>query len=147
LPDRCQIPYVYFSGASNVQSYNVDNSSERTTIVVNRPDALLSFDAVNKRLYTYTEDAGIISYDLDGSNSTTIEIENVEVFTVDGRDGVIYYYHKRFNNMWMYDIANSQGSEFSRLSSVTSVKDLDMDETNGYGMLFFQCISKPSNFI
>ena len=135
--DRCQLPYVYFSGSSNILSYNADNSSERTTIVVSRPDALLSFDAVNKRLYTHIpRDDVITSYDLDGSNSTEINLQNVEYFTVDGQDGVIYFYHSRINQIYIYDIANEQDSAVNALSAVSSVKDLDMDLTNGYDHAF-----------
>ena len=94
-------------------------------------NALLAFDGVNKRLYHYTDAEGIISYSLDGSDSTTIQIDNVESFTVDGQNNLIYYIHQRQDRIYVYNITSSQDSEVVALSDVTSVKDLEMEATNG----------------
>ena len=92
---------------------------------------LLSFDDTNKQLYTYSGSV-ITSYDLDGSISATINIPNVEFFTVDGQNNVIYYHTTLQDKLQMYDIRMNQDSEIAALSSVTRIKDLDMDVKNGF---------------
>ena len=135
--DRCQIPYLFISTPSNIQSYNTKNSSEGSAIFVNRTNTiLLSFDDTNKRLYSYSESV-ITSYDLDGSILATINIPNVEFFTVDGQNNVIYYHTTLEDKLQMYDIAMNQDSEIAALSSVTRIKDLDIDMKNGYIILSF----------
>ena len=74
----------------------------------------------------------ITSYDLDGSISATINIPNVEFFAVDGQNNVIYYHTTLQDKLQMYDIRMNQDSEIAALSSVTRIKDLDMDVKNGY---------------
>ncbi len=123
---------MFFSTSSNIQSYNTANSSEGPTIFANHSEALLSFDGINKRLYSYTEGERITSYDLDGSNSSTTDVDNVEFFTVDGQNNVIYYHHSSLENVQMYDIASGQSTP---INTQSSVKDLDMDTTNGYVIL------------
>ena len=97
----------------------------------NRASALISFDGVNKLLYVYTESEGITSYYLDGSSSMTINIGNVEFFTVDGRRNVIYYNHGLEDKIWIYNMTSGENVPENNLENVASVKDLDMDFTNG----------------
>ena len=131
--DRCQIPYLFFSTQSNIQSYNAYNLSEGPSVFVNQTSAaLLSFDGANKRLYSYTSAGDFRSYDLDGSNSATKSIADVEFFTVDGENNMIYYHEERGDTIQMYDITNDLNSPVAALSSVTRVKDLDIDMKNRY---------------
>ena len=97
----------------------------------NRASALISFDGVNKLLYVYTESEGIRSYYLDGSSSTTINIDNVEFFTVDGRRNVIYYHHELRDRIWIYNMTSGENFASDDLSGFGSVKDLDLDFGNG----------------
>ena len=97
----------------------------------NRASALLSFDSVNKLLYVYTESEGITSYYLDGSTSMTNDINNVEFFTVDGRNNVIYYLHKLEDRIWIFNMTSGENNAEGDLENVASVKDLDMDHING----------------
>ena len=92
----------------------------------------MSFDGRKKRLYVYDGSSGVFtsSY-LDGSNSTSGSITNIEFFTVDGFNNVIYYHHESEESIRMYNIANDQKSAVDSLSDISSVKDLDMDDTNG----------------
>ncbi len=94
-------------------------------------DALLSFDGVNKRLYLYTADEGIISYNLDGSGRTGIMIDNVELFTVDGGNNLIYYLHRLRERIYVYNITSGQDTSVTALSHVSGVKDLEVNMTNG----------------
>ena len=130
--DRCQIPHILFSTSSNIQSYNTEEPSDTPIIIDDLGGALLSFDSINKRLYFYIEDIGIKSLYLDGSNSTTIDISNVEFFTIDGRNNLIYFHHARREEILIYDITNNQQDEIDVLLGVTSVKDIGVHETNGY---------------
>ena len=95
-------------------------------------NALLSYDAVNKRLYRYTEDEGITRSYLDGSKLPDIDIGNIKLFTVDGRNNLIYYEHKFQDRIWIYNITSEANSPVVALADVGSVKDLDLDLTTGY---------------
>lgn len=130
--DRCQIAYLFFSAPLGTLSYNTQVNGGSPTMFNDVAHALLAFDAVNKQLYVYTESDGIRSYYLDGSQSSiSISIDNVEVFTVDGRSNVIYYSHKLQDRIRTYNITSGEDLPVNDLSSVRSVKDLDMDLTNG----------------
>ncbi len=94
-------------------------------------NTLLSFDSVNSRLYLYNDDEGIISYKLDGSDRIRVTIDNVELFTVDGRNNLIYYLHKLHQRIYVLNITSGQETEVVALSDVASVKDVEMDITNG----------------
>ena len=99
-------------------------------MVDNRTNALLSFDGTNKRLYLYTD--RIESYKLDGSDLTTIGISrHLKFFTVDGRNNLIYYYHIVEERIWVYNITSAQQNYVVPLRRVSSVKDMEMDTTNG----------------
>ena len=127
--DRCQIPYLFLSTSSEVLSFNAEEFTGSPAKFDNSVDAQLAFDAVNKQLYLYS--GGFTSYNLDGSNSSTIARDNVDFFTVDGRNKVIYYHHRLQERIRMYNITSGGDSLVADLSDVASVKDLDMDVTNG----------------
>ena len=97
-----------------------------------RGNVKLSFDSLNKRLYLYSDGVGFTPLRLDGSYLTTISVTNVQFFIVDGRNNVIYYHHAREDNIWLYNITSGQPHKVDDLSDVNSIKDLDMDTTNGY---------------
>ena len=126
------MPYIFLSTASGTQSYNTQESTENLTKIDDFENALLSYDAINKRLYRYTENEGIRSSYLDGSDPTVISIDNLEFFTVDGQNNLIYYEHKLQDRIWIYNITSGENSAVAALSDVNSVKDLDFDSTNGY---------------
>lgn len=92
----------------------------------------MSFDRINKLLYLYIDGEGFTSYDLNGASSTLADVPNVEFFTVDGRSNVIYFHHSQEDKIWMYNITSGQYQRVADLSGVSSIKDLDMDNTNGY---------------
>ena len=100
-------------------------------MVDDRTNALFSFDGFNKRLYLHTTNNEITSYNLDGSDATTIVVENVEFFTVDGRNNLIYYHHSLQERIWVYNITSGQQSSVDALADIAGVKDLEMDLTNG----------------
>ena len=91
----------------------------------------MSFDGINKRLFTYTEEERFTSYNLDGSDSTTINVDNVEFFVVDGQSSLIYYHHEARDRMYLYNLTSGRNAEVAALAGVTSVKDLAIDVTNG----------------
>ena len=101
-------------------------------MVNNHVNALLSFDGVNKRLYLYTMSQGITSFNLDGSDSITMDLENVDVFTVDGQNNLIYFLHSLQERIYVYNITSGQDSQVAAISDIASVKDLEMEITNGY---------------
>ena len=97
----------------------------------NRASALISFDGVNKLLYVHREGEGMTSYYLDGSSSMTISIGDVGVFAVDGRRNVIYYHQDLVDRIWIYNMTSGENVTENDLENVASVKDLEMDFTNG----------------
>ena len=94
-------------------------------------NALLSFDDENKRLYLYTEPNELRSYNLDGSVTTTVNINNVELFAVDGRNNLIYYNHELNDRIWLHNLTSGQDNAVAALSGVSSVKDIEVGMTNG----------------
>ena len=96
-----------------------------------RLNALLSFDGINKRLYFYTANDEITSYTLNGSDLSTMVIANVEFFTVDGRNNLIYYHQPLQERIYVYNITSGQSAQVGALSRVTGVKDMEMEVENG----------------
>jgi hypothetical protein len=91
----------------------------------------MSFDGINKRLYFHTANNEITSYNLDGSYLSTITILNVEFFTVDGRNNLIYYHQPLQDRIFVYNMASGQSTSVGALSGVTGVKDMEMEMANG----------------
>jgi hypothetical protein len=130
--DLCQVPYLFFSASLGTFSYNTQEAAGSPVLASDHVNALLSFDGVNKRLYLYTTvPQGITSYNLDGSDSTTIPIQNVELFTVDGKNNLIYYLHLLRDRIYVYNITSGEDSAVTALSDVTNIKDVEMEVTNG----------------
>ena len=113
------------------RSYNTQESSNISNAFNDQVDASLSFDGINKRLFTYTEGERFTSYNLDGSHSTTILVDNVEFFVVDGQRGLIYYHHQARDRIYLYNLTSTENAEVATLAGVSSVKDLAIDVTNG----------------
>ena len=128
--DRCQIPYLFFSSPLGTLSYNTQENGKSPTMFNDDANSLLAFDGVNKRLYVYAVYV-MTSYRLDGYDSMTIEISNVDTFAVDGQRSVIYYHHELQTRIRMYNLTSSEDVADDDLAGVGSVKDLDMDFTNG----------------
>ena len=129
--DRCQIPYLFFSSPTGTLSYNTQENGGSPTTFNDVANALLAFDGVNKRLYVYAGSGVMTSYRLDGSDPMTIDISNVDTFTVDGRSNVIYYHHELQTSIRIYNMTSNEDISKDGLSDVESVKDLDIDFTNG----------------
>ena len=129
--DRCQIPYLFFSSPMGTLSYNTQENGESPTMFNDVANALLAFDGINKRLYIYAQSGQMTSYLLDGSDPMIIDISNVETFAVDGRSNVIYYHHELQTRIWMFNMTSGENIADDDLADVGSVKDLDMDFTNG----------------
>ena len=129
--DRCQIPYLFYSSPLGTWSYNTEETGGSPMMFNNRASALVSFDGVNKLVYFYTGNEGITKYYLNGSSSMTININNVEVFAVDGRRNVIYYHHELRDRIWIYNMTSGENVAENNLENVASIKDLDMDYKNG----------------
>ena len=100
----------------------------------NRANALMSFDGINKRLYFHSANDEITSYNLNGSDlifEITIVIQNVEFFSVDGRNNLIYYHDSLQDRIFVYNITSGQSASVGALSGVTGMKDMEMDIPNG----------------
>ena len=129
--DRCQVPYLFISTSSGTFSYHTEELTSSPNRVDVRKGGLFSFDGINKRLYLHRKDNGITSYNLDGSHSITININYVKLFTMDGRNNLIYYYHSLFTRIWVYNITRGQPTSVGALAHISTVRDMEMDNTNG----------------
>ena len=146
LIDPCQTSYLFFSTASEVLYYNNGDSADGLTKIDDQVEASLAYDSANRRLYLYLDSPGkIISYYLDGSGSTSFNVVEVQYLTVDGRNNVTYYRHKLQDRIWIFNMTSGQASAVEGLSDVASVKDLEMDVTNGlvYDLLLSMQIQSP----
>ena len=132
--------YLFFSTSSGTFSYNTVKSSSAQLLKDDIENALLSFDTVNNRLFLYT-DGEFTIHKLDGSNLITVPIDNVEFFTVDGLNTLIYYHNSLNDMIEVYNYNTQIGSTVP--GSFSSVKDLGIDQTNGYRLIIisFICIS------
>jgi hypothetical protein len=74
---------------------------------------------------------GITSYKLNGSDLSTVDIDNVEFFTVDARYNLIYYHQSLQDRIYVYNITSGQNVPVGALSGVTGVKDMEMEVENG----------------
>ncbi|CAB4000304.1 low-density lipo receptor-related 2 [Paramuricea clavata] len=132
--DNCQIPYLLFSTSSGTFFYNTEESTSSPFMFNNRANALMSFDGMNKRLYFHTANDKITSYNLDGSDlifEITIVNHNVEFFSVDGRNNLIYYHDSLQDRIFVYNITSGQSASVGALSGVSGMKDMEMDIPNG----------------
>ena len=127
------MPYLIFLNSSGMykNSYNTRKSASEAIKVNDYRHALLSFDDINKRLYLKTTAQEITSCNLDGSDLTTMTIKNVKMFTVDGQNNLIYFFHSNLDKVFTYHITRGEKSEVKALWKVNGVKDLEMDTING----------------
>ncbi|XP_028410753.1 uncharacterized protein LOC114533436 isoform X5 [Dendronephthya gigantea] len=132
IQDQCQVPYLFVSTSMGTLSYSTKDYTLGANSIDDRLNALLSYDGINRRLYLYFNNTGFHSYNLDGSNATSIPISNVSFFTVDGKSNVIYYYHSLHKNIWMYNISSGQQTAVEALSDISDVRDLEIDIVSGY---------------
>ena len=112
-------------------SYNTKENTASPNRVDYRINALLSFDGINKRLYLYLNNTGFVSYNLDGSNATSIPIGNVSFFAVNGKSSVIYYYHSLHEKIWVHNLLSGHQSAVDALSAISNVRDLEVDIVTG----------------
>ena len=130
--DLCHVPYLIFSNSSGAYSYNTQKTASRAIIKAKHyKNALLSFDGIKKRLYLKTTKQEIRSCNLDGSGLTTMAISYVELYTVDGQNNLIYFFHSNLDKVHIYHITSAQTSVVEALSKVNGVKDVEMDTING----------------
>ena len=122
---------MFFSTSSGTLYHNKLKSNNTPSMVNdNINNALLSFDGIKKRLYLHAGDK-MFSYKLDGSNRTEFDLDNVEFFAVDGRNQLIYYHHDLQDKIYAYDIESGTDGEVAQLSTVSGVKDMEVDMRNG----------------
>ena len=130
--DLCQLPYMFSSTSLGTFSYNVHESSSSSKKVNDLQNNILSFDGRQKMLYLYNMDSdSMTSYNLNGSEISTIEISNVDFFSVDGRNNLIYYHHSQTDKINVYNMTSDSSALIDELNDVSSVKDLEFDMTNG----------------
>ena len=126
----CNIPVVFYYGfyGTNYQvTINNVTTSER---FVGNDVKDMNYDPSSRRLFLYHDSKNFYSIEQDGSDLRRIEIENVDRFTVDGNNNIIYYIHKSTDTIYMLNMTNMENAEIADLADVAGAKDIDMDNIN-----------------
>ena len=83
-------------------------------------------------MYYDNSENNLYSVNLNGSNRTVlINDGNIEDFAYDGVHSVLYYVHTLTGQINSFNISSGERGAVEALSSVTNIRDLDMDIKNG----------------
>ena len=107
----------------------VSNSS----VLLPTTNSILGYDRHNRKLLYYNDDTeNVYTANLDGSNSTVlVNVRNVDDFAYDGRRNVLYYLHKHTLKIHLVNVTSGEDAPFDALSSLSAIRDLEMDIKNG----------------
>ena len=122
----CNIPVVVYYGPSEINyQVTINNITTTSASLVSGGAEDMDYDRFSRRLFYYVS-GNFYSIEQDGSDLREIAaVENVERFTIDGRNKVIYYINRLTRTISKLNMTNS---------AVTGVgiraKDIDMDSVN-----------------
>lgn len=130
LIDVCDIPVLINYGISGINyQATIDNiTSSGSLFGIEVID--INYDPFSRRLFFYDELDNFYSMEQDGSDLRRIELNQVERFTVDGSNNIIYYIHKSTDTIYMLNMTNLENTEVVDLANVGGAKDIDMDGIN-----------------
>ena len=91
----------------------------------------INYDPVSRRLFYY-DSGNFYSIELDGSDLRHIAggVNQVERFTVDGRNNIIFYIHESTDTVYMLNMTDLEDTQVVELADVTAAKDIDIDHVN-----------------
>ena len=126
----CNIPVVFYYGFSGISYQVTINNVTTSERLVGNEVKDMNYDASSRRLFLYDDLKNFYSIEQDGSDLRHIEMENVDRFTVDGKNNIIYYIHKSTDTIFMLNMTDMENAEFADLADVAGAKDIDMDKIN-----------------
>ena len=126
----CNIPVVFYYGFSGISYQVTINNVTTSERLVGNEVKDMNYDASSRRLFLYDDLKNFYSIEQDGSDLRRIEIENIDRFTVDGNNNIIYYIHKSTDTIYMLNMTDMENAEFADLADVAGAKDIDMDKIN-----------------
>ena len=123
--DVCNIPVVVYYGPSGINYQVTVNNVTTSGRLVNGGAEDMEYDRFSRRLFFYVS-GNFYSIEQDGSDLRDIgSVGNVERFTVDGRNNIIYYINTLTDIIYKLNMTNSVETDLG-----ISAKDIDMDSVN-----------------
>ena len=123
--DVCNIPVLVYYGPSAINYRVIVNNMTTSGNLSSRGAEDMDYDRFSRRLFYY-KSGNFYSIEQDGSDLRDIgAVGNVDRFTVDGRNNIIYYINTFTNTVYMFNMTNSAESDVG-----IRAKDIDMDSVN-----------------
>jgi hypothetical protein len=121
----CNIPVVVYYGLSAVNYQVTINNVTTSGNLVSGGANDMDYDRFSRRLFYYVS-GNFYSIEQDGSDLRDIgAVGNVDRFTVDGRNDIIYYINDLTDTISKFNMTNSVETDVG-----ISAKDFDMDSVN-----------------
>ena len=129
--DVCNIPVIIYYGPAAI-NYQVTINNVITSASLGNGGAKdINYDPFSRRLFYY-DSGNFYSIELDGSDLRHIAggVNQVERFTVDGRNNIIFYIHESTDTVYMLNMTDLENTQVVELADVTAAKDIDIDHVN-----------------
>ena len=124
--DVCNIPVVVYYGPSAINYQVTVNNVTTSGRLVSGGAEDMDYDRFSRRLFFYVSGNFYSIEQDDGSDLRDIgAVGNVERFTVDGRNNIIYYINTLTDIIYKLNMTNSVETDLG-----ISAKDIDMDSVN-----------------
>ena len=121
----CNIPVVVYYGPSAINYQVTINNMTTSGRLVSGGAKDMDYDRFSRRLFYYVSD-NFYSIEQDGSDLRDIAaVGNVDRFTVDGRNNIIYYINDLTDTISKLNMTNSAATDVG-----ISARDIDMDSVN-----------------
>ena len=126
----CNIPVLITYGSSGI-NYQATVENMRTSGRLSGGEIIdINYDPFSRRLFFYDVQENFYSFEQDGSDLRRIDLNQVERFTVDGSNNIIYYIHKSTDTIYMFNMTSLENVEVIDLVDIIGAKDIDMDSLN-----------------
>jgi hypothetical protein len=121
----CNIPVVVYYGPSAVNYQVTINNVTTSGSLVSGGASDMDYDRFSRRLFYYVS-GNFYSIEEDGSDLRDIgAVGNVERFTVDGRNNIIYYINTLTDTIYKFNMTNLVETDLN-----IRARDIDMDSVN-----------------
>jgi hypothetical protein len=126
----CNITLIVYYGPTAI-NYHVTINNVTTSPSLGSGGAKdINYDPFSRRLFYY-DSGNFYSIELDGSDLRLIApVQQVERFTVDGRNNIIFYIHESTDTVYMLNMTDLEDTQVVELADVTAAKDIDIDHVN-----------------
>ena len=126
LLEICEEGILYYSTSSHI----VSNSS----VMIPVTDSVLGYDRNNRKLLYYNDvNDNLYSSSLNGADiAVLLSNDKIMYFAYDGKRGVLYYLNRLTSDIHSVNISSGQDQLIQALSSLSDIKDLEVDIKNEY---------------